>query len=73
MRGVSLTLAGQDRNHPFFACFLKCFQVLFIMLQIVSKHSATIREIKAPDIRYIRADESTSSPCRTRHSGCWRS
>ena len=53
-----LTLAGQHKNHTFFACFRKYFQALFTMLQIKSKHSATIREIKALDIRYTRADES---------------
>ena len=54
----SLTLAGQDRNYTFLACFRKYFQVLFLMPQIAAKHAATIREIKALDIRYTRADES---------------
>ena len=54
----SLTLAGQDKNYTFLACFRKYFQVLFLMPQIASKHGATIREIKALDIRYTRADES---------------
>ena len=54
----SLTLAGQDKNYTFLACFRKYFQVLFLMPQIASKHAATIREIKALDIRYTRADES---------------
>ena len=54
----SLTLAGQDKNYTFLACFRKYFQVLFIMPQIASKHARTIREIKALDIRYTRADES---------------
>ena len=54
----SLTIAGQDKNYTFLACFRKYFQVLFLMPQIASKHGATIREIKAVDIRYTRADES---------------
>ena len=54
----SLTIAGQDRNYTFLACFRKYFQVLFIMPQIAKKHAKTIREIKAVDIRYTRADES---------------
>ena len=54
----SLTLAGQDKNYTFLACFRKYFQVLFLMPQIAVKHAATIREIKALDIRYTRADES---------------
>lgn len=54
----SLTLAGQDQNYTFLACFRKYFQVLFILPQIASKHAKTIREIKALDIRYTRADES---------------
>ncbi len=54
----SLTLAGQDKNYTFLACFRKYFQVLFIMPNIASKHAVTIREIKALDISYTRADES---------------
>ena len=54
----SLTLAGQDKNYTFLACFRKYFSVLFIMPNIASKHAQTIREIKALDIRYTRADES---------------
>ncbi len=54
----SLTLAGKDKNYTFLACFRKYFQVLFIMPKLASKHAATIREIKALDIRYTRADES---------------
>ena len=54
----SLTLAGQDKNYTFLACFRKYFQVLFLMPHIASKHAQTIREIKALDIRYTRADES---------------
>ena len=55
---LSLTIAGQDKNYTFLACFRKYFQVLFLMPQIASRHAATIREIKAVDIRYTRADES---------------
>ena len=55
---MSLTIAGQDKNYTFLACFRKYFQVLFLMPQIASRHAATIREIKAVDIRYTRADES---------------
>ena len=54
----SLTLAGQDKNYTFLACFRKYFQVLFLMPQIASRHADTIREIKALPIRYTRADES---------------
>ncbi len=54
----SLTIAGQDKNYTFLACFRKCFQVLFLMPQLAGKHAKTIREIKALDIRYTRADES---------------
>lgn len=54
----SLTLAGQDRNYTFLACFRKYFQVLFLMPNIAKKHAKTIREIKALDINYTRADES---------------
>lgn len=54
----SLSLAGQDKNYTFLACFRKYFQVLFLMPGIASKHAQTIREIKALDVRYNRADES---------------
>ena len=54
----SLTIAGKDKNYTFLACFRRYFQVLFIMPQIASKHAKTIREIKALDICYTRADES---------------
>ena len=54
----SLSLAEQDKNYTFLACFRKYFQVLFIMPNIASKHGQAIREIKALDIRYTRADES---------------
>ena len=54
----SLTLAGQDQNYTFLACFRKYFKVLFLMPNIATKHAKTIREIKELDIRYTRADES---------------
>ena len=54
----SLTLAGQDKNYTFLACFRKYFQVLFLTPGIAVRHSRTIAEIKALDIRYTRADES---------------
>ncbi len=54
----SLTLAGQDKNYTFIACFRKYFQVLFLNPKIAAKHAETIREIKALDISYTRADES---------------
>ena len=54
----SLTLAEQDKNYTFLACFRKYFQVLFLMPQIAVRHSRAIREIRALDIRYNRADES---------------
>ena len=54
----SLEMAGKDKNYTFLACFRKYFQVLFLMPQIAAKHGETIREIKALDIRYSRADET---------------
>ena len=54
----SLTIAGQDKNYTFLACFRKYFQVLFLMPQLAVKHARTIREIKALEIHYTRADES---------------
>ena len=54
----SLAIAGQDKNYTFLACFRKYFQVLFLMPSIAARHAKTIREIKALNIRYTRADES---------------
>ena len=54
----SLEIAGKDKNYTFLACFRKYFQVLFLMPNIAAKHGKTIREIKALDIHYTRADES---------------
>ena len=53
----SLELAGQDHNYSFLACFRRYFQVLFVMPRF-SKYSNVIKEIKALDINYTRADES---------------
>jgi len=54
----SLSLAGQDKNYTFLACFRKYFQVLFMMPSLAVRHSVTISEIRALKIRYTRADES---------------
>ena len=54
----SLTIAEQDRNYSFLACFRKYFQVLFLMPSIAAAHAQAIREIKALGIHYTRADES---------------
>ena len=53
----SLELAGEDHNYSFLACFRRYFQVLFVMPRF-SKYSNVIKEIKALDINYTRADES---------------
>lgn len=54
----SLTIAEQDQNYSFLACFRKYFQALFLMPSIAARHSQAIREIKALSIHYTRADES---------------
>ena len=54
----SLTIAEQDKNYSFLACFRKYFQVLFLLPSIASGHAQAIREIKALGIHYTRADES---------------
>lgn len=54
----SLTIAGRDKNYTFLACFRRYFQVLFLMPSIASKHAKTIKEIKAVNIRYTRANET---------------
>ncbi|MBR2735837.1 MAG: hypothetical protein IKD86_00845 [Firmicutes bacterium] len=54
----ALELAGSDRNYTFLASFRKYFQVLFLMPKIASRHGSTIREIRAMNIRYTRADET---------------
>ena len=54
----SLTMAEQDKNYSFIACFRKYFQVLFLMPSIAARHGEAIREIRALAIHYTRADES---------------
>lgn len=54
----SLTIAEQDKNYSFIACFRKYFQALFLMPSIAARHGEAIREIKALAIHYTRADES---------------
>lgn len=54
----SLTIAEQDKNYSFLACFRKYFQPLFLMPSIAARHGPAIREIKALAIHYTRADES---------------
>jgi LuxR family maltose regulon positive regulatory protein len=54
----ALELAGRDKNYTFLASFRKYFQVLFLMPKIASRHGGTIREIRAMNIRYTRADET---------------
>ena len=56
--GRSLSIAEQDKNYSFLACFRKYFQVLFLLPSIASDHAQAIREIKALGIHYTRADES---------------
>lgn len=56
--GRSLSIAEQDKNYSFLACFRKYFQVLFLLPSIASNHAQAIREIKALGIHYTRADES---------------
>ena len=54
----SLTLAEQDKNYTFLACFRKYLSVLFLLPSIKKKHEVAIREIKALEIHYTRAEES---------------
>ena len=54
----SLTLAEQDKNYTFLACFRKYLSVLFLLPSIKKKHETAIAEIKALDIHYTRAEES---------------
>ncbi len=54
----ALTIAEQDKNYTFLACFRKYFQVLFLLPGIAVHHARAIREIKALQIHYTRADES---------------
>lgn len=54
----ALTIAGQDQNYTFLACFRKYLRVLFLLPQIASKHETTIWEIKRLEIHYTRVEES---------------
>ena len=54
----SLTIAKQDRNYTFLACFRKYLSVLFLLPSIKRKHGEAIREIKALEIHYTKAEES---------------
>lgn len=54
----SLTLAEQDKNYTFLACFRKYLSVLFLLPSIKKKHKTAIREIKALEIHYTKAEES---------------
>lgn len=54
----SLTLAEQDKNYTFLACFRKYLSVLFLLPSIKKKHETAIAEIKAMEIHYTRAEES---------------
>lgn len=54
----SLTLAEQDKNYTFLACFRKYLSVLFLLPSIKKKHEIAIREIKALEIHYTKAEES---------------
>ncbi len=54
----SLTLAEEDRNFTFLACFRKYLSVLFLLPSIRKKHERAIVEIKALEIHYTKAEES---------------
>lgn len=54
----SLTVAEQDKNYTFLACFRKYLSVLFLLPSIKKKHETAIAEIKALEIHYTRAEES---------------
>lgn len=54
----SLSLAEQDQNYTFLACFRKYLSVLFLLPSIKKKHAKAIGEIKALEIHYTRAEES---------------
>lgn len=54
----SLTMAEQDKNYTFLACFRKYLSVLFLLPSIKKKHETAIAEIKALEIHYTRAEES---------------
>lgn len=54
----SLTLAEQDRNFTFLACFRKYLSILFLLPSIKKKHETAISQIKAMEIHYTKAEES---------------
>lgn len=54
----SLTLAEQDHNYTFLACFRKYLSILFLLPSIKKKHGQAIREIKTLEIHYTKAEES---------------
>ena len=54
----SLTLAEQDHNYTFLACFRRYLAVLFLLPPIKKKHAKAIGEIKALKIHYTKAEES---------------
>ncbi|MGO5116264.1 LuxR C-terminal-related transcriptional regulator [Candidatus Avoscillospira sp. LCP25S3_F1] len=54
----SLSLAEQDKNYTFLACFRKYLSILFLLPSIKKKHAKAIGEIKALKIHYTKAEES---------------
>lgn len=54
----SLTLAEQDQNFTFLACFRKYLSILFLLPSIKKKHETAISQIKAMEIHYTKAEES---------------
>ena len=54
----SLTLAEQDKNYTFLACFRKYLSVLFLLPPIRKRHGRAIEEIRALEIHYTKAEES---------------
>ena len=54
----SLTLAEQDKNYTFLACFRKYLSILFLLPSMKKKHGRAIQEIKAMEIHYTKAEES---------------
>ena len=54
----SLTLAEQDKNYTFLACFRKYLSILFLLPSMKKKHGKAIQKIKALEIHYTKAEES---------------
>ena len=54
----SLTLAEQDKNYTFLACFRKYLSILFLLPSMKKKHGRAIQKIKALEIHYTKAEES---------------